>query len=128
MAVRDNPSALRSHHADDDADAIFVAGQGVDSFGEHFANIRVRRENDGTRALPRLRSAKGCHYERKKTSTHNTSGYLHNHCVQRPIYVRSVIVLRRDMEVYEAADARVQSESCKILAFNLTSAMPPINC
>src|SRR5258708_32428552 len=44
MTVRDNPSALRSDNADYDSDTIFLAGECVDPFGEHLANISIRRE------------------------------------------------------------------------------------
>ena len=60
MAVRNNPPALRSHYADDDADAIFWTGESVDPFDENFSNVSIRRENDHSRVLLGLSSCRGC--------------------------------------------------------------------
>ena len=43
MTVGDYPAALGTDHADDDANAIFLAGEGADAFGEHLSNVSIGR-------------------------------------------------------------------------------------
>jgi len=46
MAAGDDPAALWSNHADDDADALFPAGNGGNPFRQHLANVRVGRQDN----------------------------------------------------------------------------------
>src|SRR6266851_9043243 len=44
MTVGDDPAALGSDHADDDADAILLRSEGVDTIREDLSNIGIRWE------------------------------------------------------------------------------------
>jgi hypothetical protein len=48
MPVRDHFSTLRRNQADDDADAIFLAGKGFYPLGEHRAKVGIRRDDERT--------------------------------------------------------------------------------
>ena len=59
MAILDNSFTLRPDYADNDADAILVAGENIDPVGEYLANLSVGRENRLTRDLPCLSCGEG---------------------------------------------------------------------
>src|ERR1700685_3916816 len=86
MAVRDHPSTLGSDHADNDADAIFLAGERVDAIGDDLVDIIIGRKNGRARALNRLSSGRddypgdeGNH----PNSARVTSRYRHHYAIFR---------------------------------------------
>jgi len=54
MTVGDNSPAFGADYSNNDADAIFLAGEGVDPSGEHLANFSIGGDSERARILPEL--------------------------------------------------------------------------